>query len=137
MANGLYIVPIGIKHEGAIVICMIVGAKSRRPVVNAAGGDAGGEESIDIRRQSGIESEVDARRHGNAFGYPEVTTRIGAGAMSNTDPKAGRLGTSMTKNIAKRPQSLGVKKFALFKVTDRDPHMVNHALPFLIAWLVP
>ncbi len=89
MADGLDVVAVGIKHIGGIVIRMIVGAKSRRAVINPAGGQAGGEESIDIGPRSGVESDVEARCHRGAFGYPKITPRIGAFPLSFRDAEAG------------------------------------------------
>ncbi len=99
MANRLDIVTVGIKQECCIVVWMIVCAKFRRSIVNSVRGQTSGEECVDIRPRSCIESEVDARCHGNTFGQPEITARIGAFAMSFANAKADRVRTVLTQNI--------------------------------------
>ena len=50
VADGLDIVAVGVEHEGAVVIRVIMRAKARRSVVLAARGNRGRIEGIDLRR---------------------------------------------------------------------------------------
>ena len=102
MANRLDIVTIRIEQERRIIVWVILRAKPRRAIVNSVSGYASGEECIDIRARSGIESDVDARCHQGIFGEPELTAGIGALAMSFSNAEADRLGAILEQDITKR-----------------------------------
>ena len=59
MAHGLDIVAVGVEHEGAVIVGVIMGAQARRPVVLGAGGESGAIEGVDRLSGLGGESDVD------------------------------------------------------------------------------
>ncbi len=130
MTDGLDIVSVRIEHECRIVTWMILCANSRRAVFCSVRSQPRGMEGIDIRRRSGIEGDMHAGFHRDAFGYPEFTSRIGAFAMSFRDSEASETRAVITKDVTKSPQRLDIKCGAFFEIADGDPQVVNHRFPF-------
>lgn len=62
MANRFDVVPVRPDEEGGIVVCVVVGAQTRRAVVFAIRGQSRAVESFDLLAVFGRESQVKMRR---------------------------------------------------------------------------
>ena len=83
MAHGLDVVAIGVEHERAIVVGVVVRTHARRAVVAAARGDRRAIERIDVRPRLGMKRDVDLRAFEYARADPEIGLSVGAEAGSD------------------------------------------------------
>src|SRR6185295_14190267 len=72
VTDGFDVVAVGVEHERAVVILVIVGARSGRTVVAAACRQSGSVELVYLLAALGAECDVNARLVRLALGQPEV-----------------------------------------------------------------
>src|SRR5690606_11320941 len=72
MAHGLHIVSVGIDHEGAVIVRVIMRARSGTAIIPTAIGHGSGIEGVDLGVVGGYEGIVTAGTGVRAFGQPEI-----------------------------------------------------------------
>jgi hypothetical protein len=72
VGDGLDVVAVGVEHERAVVVCVVVVADPWRAIVGAAGG----VEGVDRRAVVGSEGDMDAGSERLALDDPEVTRKL-------------------------------------------------------------
>src|SRR2546421_6649831 len=75
MANGFDVVPVRIEHECAVVVRVIVRARTRSTVVPATRCDRSLVEGVDLLARLGSEGNVNWRLVGSVLPDPEVRLR--------------------------------------------------------------
>ena len=75
VVDGLDVVAVGVEHEGAVVVLVVVRARARRAVVRAAGGEGGGVEGLDLLLGVDPEGDMAARRRRVRGCDPQVRPR--------------------------------------------------------------
>lgn len=72
VADGLYIMPVRVEHEGAVIIFVIIRAQAGLAIIGAAGGEGCGVESVDRGAVGGGEGDVGAGDGGGVGADPEL-----------------------------------------------------------------
>jgi hypothetical protein len=129
MANSLDIVPVGIEDVRAVVVLVVLGAKARFAVVDAAGGEGGAVEVVDLLAVLGAKGDVDPWLGGRA----DADVEIGFERVRPAEGKATAEfdGSVRELLVAERSESLVVEVAALREITDVNGEVVDHRLCFL------
>ena len=75
-ADGLNVVTIGIENKGTVIVGMIMGSDTRRPIVSASRGECGFVKSINHRSILGRESYVNTGLRPVSMSYPKEGLRL-------------------------------------------------------------
>src|SRR5215475_4930568 len=131
MADGLDVVAVGVEHEGAVVIGVIVRSQPRRAVVFAAGLERCRIKGINGIAILGREGEVHASFDGLAAADPKL--RASLGAKSGLVFAARLLGGDLHQEvIAQRRESHEIEGLRALVVGNWNAHMVKHGIdPFI------
>ena len=86
VADRLDVVAVGIEHEGAVVVGVVVGPEARCAVVAAADGERGGMKPVDDGPVVGGERDVDALALRPAAAHPEERLAVRAEAGGGSLP---------------------------------------------------
>ena len=126
MTHRLDVVPVGVEHEGAVVVRVVVRAQTRRTVVLAARRKRGLVERIDGRAVLRGDCDVHGFVQAAFAADPEV--RLAAGA----EAEAAGLGVVLVllhfhdQHVAERRQRLLVKCLGTCVVRYREADVVDH-----------
>src|SRR5262245_55694380 len=63
VADGFDVVAVGVEHEGAVVVLVVVRPQPGRAVVGGAGAERGRVEGVDLRARVGLEAHVQLAAH--------------------------------------------------------------------------
>src|SRR5437667_11724118 len=119
MANGFDVMPVGIEHEYAVVVRVIVRAQTRSAVVPATRSDHSLVESVDLRPRLSPEGNVNGRLVGTLLPDPEV----GLGR----DAEARELLPFHQQLVAERRQRGAIERFAQCDIGNGEARMIDHA----------
>ena len=129
MANSLNIVAVGIEDVRAVVVLVVLGAKARFAVVDAAGGEGGVVEVVDLLAVLCAKGDVEARLGGRADADVEV-------GFEGVRPAEGEAtaefdGSVREFFVAERSERLVVEVAALCEITDVNGEVVDHRVSLL------
>jgi hypothetical protein len=127
VANGLDIVSIGIQHECAVVVFVIVRSRTRGAIVSAAGGECGSVELIHLCMSCGPEGDMDPRLVGSALAHPEI--RFRRNPVAEDGSAAGVLYGNLHHHlVAQGCEGMLVKSSASCRIANQKAGVVDHEL---------
>ena len=124
MANSLSMVAVGIEDVSAVVVFVVLGSQARFAVVDAAGGEGGAVEVVDLLAVSCAKGDVEARLGGRADADVEV-------GLEGVRPAEGEAtvefdGSVREFLVAESSERLVVEVAALCEITDVNGEVVDH-----------
>lgn len=116
---------VGVEHESAVVVRVIMQAQAGRAVVFAAGGERGLVEGVYQRAVFGAERDVDARRLRRALMQPEI--RLRRDTHSEHHRPARELDRNLHQHfVTERSQRRLVETPTQYRVTDVQSRVIDH-----------
>ena len=124
MEDGLDVVAVRVQHVGGVVAVAVLGARSRRAVVAAAGVERRRVEGVDGLAAVAFERDVRAAG-GAALMDPEVVAAVGAEA------RRAVVGVDVRDLLhSERPKRARIELDALVEVPDSDAEVVDDSRAF-------
>src|SRR6185437_16351471 len=126
MAHRLDVVAIGIEHEGAVVVRMILWTQTRRAIVAGAGGECRAIKGVDGTAVIGGDRNVQRRLEPAFAADPEIGLALlaesgsGASAVSMVRPYLH------DQRVAERRQRLFVERLGTRVVGNGKADMIDH-----------
>src|SRR6516162_8689008 len=128
MTHHFDVVTVGVEHEGAVVVGVVVRARTGRAVIAPAGCECRGVERIDQRTLADAERDVHRRLVGYALSDPEV--RFGRRTEAGDIVAAGHRGRKLQQQpVADGLERHAIEGFGPLDIADLDSSVIDHDAP--------
>src|SRR5215468_11770212 len=125
MTDGFNVVAVGVKHEGAVVVGVIMRAQARRAIVASAGRERRLVERINRCAIVGLDRDMHWLVEGAFAADPEIRLAVGAKACG-VIAGPSFLHHFHDKAVAERRQGLGVESLGARIIGNRKADVVDH-----------